>query len=402
MQVLVFIKELRRNIEGLGPNIEGLGPNIEGLGPNIEGLGKHRRFFVERTRYFGNSRIMKKKKGITSEVQNKEIFKDPTEMIAVSTIHVTEVQMKTWLAMLYVSRNDFRSEKHKISIEELCKLSGYAMKDLGYLAETMKKICGTLVCFNLLGKSKMQDLGVITTLLAGVDFRKTPGIVEFSFSPMLKEMIEKSKIFARLSLAIVRDIGTKSAISLYRLMNDYRKIGQTSEIPLETIKEILGIEKEAYKDFKDFNFYVLKPACKELKEKTDLEVIPHLIRIRRKVVSIKFEIIPQKRTLLVKPKTLNQQKIDQKEIKESKNPFAHLGDIELLSSMRRVEDKIYDLYAKGEDTPRSLLDQKIKINELIKERKLKDRYEESTQETNHSPEEIRRIIESAFPSSRTA
>lgn len=284
----------------------------------------------------------KKQKLQPTEVQSLQKFKDPSEVVAINTVKLTEVQIKTWLAMLYIARNSFREECHTVSVTELNELSGYGKKDLKYLKEAMTTFCQTVVGFNTLGKSKQSYGGVITSLLAGADFDKNPGYVEFAFSPMLKRVAENSKMFSNLSLALVRNMETKSGLALYRVLNDYRGIYMTPEIPIKTLRELLGVDEGEYPGFKDFNKWVLKPACKQVKEKTDLEAIPHFFRgAHGKVHSIKFEIKEQKMPLLVKQKPLSDQKKDQKKREESENPYGHLTEIEARSELKRMEEKEY-------------------------------------------------------------
>lgn len=282
----------------------------------------------------------KKSKLETTEVRSLQKFKDPSEVVAINTVKITEVQFKNWLAMLYYARNDFRAETHLISIEELTQLSGYSKKDINYLKETLTEFCQTVVVFNTLGKSKQSYGGVITTLLAGANFDKHPGFVEFQFSVMLKDIIENSKMFSNLSLALIRNLETKAAIALYRVLNDYRGIHMTPEIPLKKLREILGVDEGEYPGFKDFNKWVLKPACKQLKEKTDLQTIPHFFRgAHGKVYAVKFEIKEQKIPLLVKQKPLSDQKKDKQKRKESNNPYGHLTHLEAQSALERIKEQ---------------------------------------------------------------
>lgn len=275
-----------------------------------------------------------------TEVQSLQKFKHPSEMVSINTVKLTEVQIKTWLAMLYHSVDNFKAETHEIRIEELNASSGYAKKDTQYLIDTMAEFCGIVVKFNTLGKSKQNLSGVITSLLAGVDFDKKPGYVTFAFSPMLKEIIENSKMFSNLSLALVRNIETKAALALYALANDYRGIHKIPETSLEKLRGILGVDEGEYPEFRAFNQWVLKPACKQVKEKTDLEVIPHFFRgAHGKVLSVTFEIKEQRMPLLVKPKPMSNQKEDKKKRETRKNPYGHLTDLEARSELSRLKEE---------------------------------------------------------------
>jgi len=282
----------------------------------------------------------KKQKLQPTEIQSLQKFKNPSEVVAINSVKITEVQLKTWLAMLYCAIDDFKKETHLISLKELNELSGYAQHDKQYLKEAMLAFCETAVRFNTLGKSKEDYGGVVTCLLAGADFDKHPGFVEFQFSVMLKRVIENSKMFSNLSLALIRNLETKAAVALYRVLNDYRGIHITPEISLEKLRDILGVDKDEYPNFKAFNQWILKPACKQLKKKTDIEAIPHFFRgAHGKVYAVKFEIKGQKIPLLVKPKPMSNQKEDKKKREASKNPYGHLTEIDARSELSRLKEE---------------------------------------------------------------
>jgi plasmid replication initiation protein len=157
---------------------------------------------------------------------------------------------------------------------------------------------------------------------------------------MLKDIIENSTMFSNLSLALIRNLETKAAVTLYRVLNDYRGVYSTPEIPMDRLKEILGIDKDEYLEFKRFNARVLTPALRQIREKTDLEAIPHFFRgAHGKVHAVKFEIKEQKMPLLVKPKPLGNQKVDKKKREESKNPCGHLTEIEARSALKRITEQ---------------------------------------------------------------
>jgi plasmid replication initiation protein len=293
-----------------------------------------------------------------TEVQSLQTFKDPSEVIAINTVKLTEVQLKTWLAMLYHSRNSFRAETHEISIKELKELSGYAQHDLKYLKDAMFRFCQTVVSFNTLGKSKKSYGGVITCLLAGANFDKKPGFVEYQFSVMLKDIVENSKMFGNLSLTLVRNIETKAALALYRVMNDYRGIRTTPDISLKVLREILGVDEGEYIEFKAFNQWVLKPACKHIKQKTDLEVIPLFTRSNRKVSSVRFQIKEQNIPLIVRPKLVAVKNKKQ----TTDNPYSHLTFEEATAELERIHEHERET---GEFTVETQK-QKAMLNERLK------------------------------------
>ncbi len=302
------------------------------------------------------------KKVTPTETQSLQKFKDPSEIVAVDIVKFTEIQLKSWLAMLYFARNSFSSTTHWIAISELKELSGYGRHDDKYLQDSITDFCKTAVKFNMLGKSKKDHGGIVTTLLAGANFEKRPGWVEFQFSEMLKEIVVNSKMFSNLSLALVRNLETKSGLALYRILNDYKGINYTPAIPIETLRGLLGVAEGEYSQFKDFNKRILSRACQQVKDKTDLEATPHFIRTVRKVSAVKFEIKEQSSPLLVKPKPISAQKKDKTAQKNSNNPYGHLTEVEARSALKRLVDKEYDSkeFSSDHQKRKALLKERIK------------------------------------------
>lgn len=75
---------------------------------------------------------------------------------------------------------------------------------------------------------------------------------------------------------------------LYMLLNRFR--GSWSE-DVDSLKDALGCYAERYKQFKFFNSEVLKKACSEVNEKTDLKFEYSTVKIGRSVSKIKFDLI---------------------------------------------------------------------------------------------------------------
>lgn len=274
------------------------------------------------------------------ECKSIQTFRDPSEIVAIDSSKLTEVQFKTWLAMLYIAKGDFTKDLYEVSVDEIIDLCGYDRNDMKYFIDSIKKLVCTGVGtrpeiqYNLLGKVKYITYGSVTTLLAGADFDKKPGFMIFEFSIRLKEILQHSTMFANLSLLLVRNMDTKAALALYRVVNDYKDINYTPQIALEDLRLVLGAKKHEYKRFNDFNHRLLSPAIKQINNKTDLKVTPHFKRLHRKVAIVKFEIEKQPCPLLVTPPK-------KKDVPSNNRPkpYEDFTDTQLLQALDKMREQ---------------------------------------------------------------
>jgi len=125
-----------------------------------------------------------------------------------------------------------------------------------------------------------------------------PGSVALSFMPELKPYLLRLKSeFTICELAIITGFSGKYTIRLYMLLRQYASIGWR-EFELNELREILGIEKNEYLEYKEFSRRVLGQAKKEMqaideagRNKCDLFFEVEKIREGRKISRLKFIIV---------------------------------------------------------------------------------------------------------------
>ena len=182
-------------------------------------------------------------------------------------------------------------EVHSIKVTELTEVLGFESRNDKHLKESLKALMTCLVEWNLLGKDKTQEWGA-TTLLASVEIKN--GICTYAYSPPLRKRLHNPKMYARISLSLQNQFDSKHALALYELCVDYlhfdRNYGETSFIPLDNFRKLMGLGDDKYPEFKDLRRYVLKPAITEINAKTDLQVSVESRRKSRKVAAVKFVI----------------------------------------------------------------------------------------------------------------
>lgn len=92
--------------------------------------------------------------------------------------------------------------------------------------------------------------------------------------------------FTRIVVKNVSSLSSAYSIRIYELLMQFRKTGDRM-IALDDFRSMLGID-DKYQQFKDLNKQLLKPAIKELNEKSDLSVVVDPIKQGRKVVALHF------------------------------------------------------------------------------------------------------------------
>ena len=138
---------------------------------------------------------------------------------------------------------------------------------------------------------------------AKAKYNKGDEYIEVQFHPDLKPyLLELKRRFTKVPLKQVLQLRSKYAIRLYELLKRYEDTGFRTD-PLPELREKLGVEKNEYPVFKDFEKRVLKPAVKEINEKTDLEVSYTKIRTGRRISHIEFNFSSKSANEGYTPKT---------------------------------------------------------------------------------------------------
>ena len=202
------------------------------------------------------------------------------------------LQRRAWnvlLANAYKELSD--KEIHRVSLVELTAKLGFDSKNDDYLKEILESIADFKVKWNILGKDKKQEWGV-AHLLAEV--RIHDGICFYQFPHTLRLKLHNPRVYAKLNLRLQNRFKSQYALVLWEVCFDYfdadRGKGETPFIPLETYRELMGVEADEYTTFKSLNQWVIKPAIKEINDLTNYLVEAESKRLGRKISELKFRI----------------------------------------------------------------------------------------------------------------
>lgn len=116
------------------------------------------------------------------------------------------------------------------------------------------------------------------------------GIIEYSFSDHLAEILHEPEQYIWLSLNAQNKFDSKYELNLFENCVRYIGVGTTGFKPLEDWRGLLGAKDPYYDDFKNFNRKVLKAAAQGVCDKSGIIVSPEFEREKRKVSRIKFSV----------------------------------------------------------------------------------------------------------------
>ena len=210
---------------------------------------------------------------------------------------ITHLQRRAWNVLLANAYNELPDKEiHHVSVAELAAKLGFNSNNEDYLKDALRELRACEVEWNILGKNNKEEWGVAGLL---ADARIVDGICRYSFSPQLRLKLYNPRMYSRLNLRLQNQFKSQYALILWEVCFDYFDVhwgqGETPFIPIETFRELLGVESNEYSEFKDLNKKVIKAAIKEINDLTDYLVEVEQKRIGRKVAELKFRIIKVKK-----------------------------------------------------------------------------------------------------------
>ena len=205
---------------------------------------------------------------------------------------ISLLQRRTWNVLLANAYNELPyKDMHRVSIAELSKKLGFKSNNQDYLKETLEALVDCTVKWNLLNKDNKEVWGV-ASLLGSAEIEN--GICTYSFTAHLRQKLHNPRIYAKLNLRLQNWFKGQYALVLWELCFDYfdtdRDQGETPFIPIETFKELIGLEPDEYPVFGFLNRDVIKPAIKEINNLTDYRVEVEQKRLGRRIGELKFRI----------------------------------------------------------------------------------------------------------------
>ena len=205
---------------------------------------------------------------------------------------MTLLQRRTWNVLLANAYDELpNTDIYRVSVAELAAKLGFNSKNESYLEEILEALVDYKVKWNLLDKDKEKEWGV-AVLLASANIKD--GICTYGFAPHLRQKLHNPRLYVKLNLRLQNRFKSQYSLVLWEVCFDYfdadRDQGETPFISIETFKELLGLGKDDYPVFSEFNRSVIKSAIKEINDLTNYHVEVINKRLGRKIAELKFRI----------------------------------------------------------------------------------------------------------------
>lgn len=124
------------------------------------------------------------------------------------------------------------------------------------------------------------------------------GKVELTFSDsIMPYLTQLSQQFTAISVKNISALKRTYSIRIYELLMQFKKTGNRT-ILLDDFRSMLGLESK-YIEFRAMNQLVLKPAIKELNEKSNIIVSVNTVKNGRSVIALDFHFKEDKQAKMV-------------------------------------------------------------------------------------------------------
>lgn len=187
--------------------------------------------------------------------------------------NLTTIQKKVFNAFLYIGKNLVQSpsfaaeEGFLVPVSTLKSLIGDKSNNYTFLKKTVESLQDFTVESNALGKDKDTKWDRFS-LVAGATIEA--GFLRFSFPHQIIDALKTPKMYVTLDLDEINRINKKYAISLYEIIEDYKKLPTLPKWSIEEFKRALDIPEKSYAKFPDLHKRVIEPTVIEINEKFEM------------------------------------------------------------------------------------------------------------------------------------
>lgn len=200
------------------------------------------------------------------------------------------------LLISMISPNDTELKDYEMRISDFSKIMGLSGNSVyERMNETLDRLLSRVI--HIPKETGFLKVGWVSS----AEYIEKKGIVFLSFDKKLKPyLIQLKEQFTQYKLLTITQFKSSYTIRIYMLLKQYEKVGYR-EFSLEELKEILGIEKDKYLEFKAFRQWVLNKVKKEFETKnketggyiSDITFELETIRTGREITRLRFNIKKQ-------------------------------------------------------------------------------------------------------------
>ena len=126
--------------------------------------------------------------------------------------------------------------------------------------------------------------------LLWLDYHNGVGFVNLQFAPILKPfLLQLKREFVKYELGNVIHLKHTYSIRIYELLKQHQKFVKR-KFDIQTLRKMLGISENEYRQFSDFRKRILKAAQQELAGRTDISFVWEEEKKNQKCVAITFDL----------------------------------------------------------------------------------------------------------------
>lgn len=191
-----------------------------------------------------------------------------------------------------ISPNDTDLHDYSIKVQDFGVMMGLTGHSLYQrMDETLDRLLSRVI--HIPKETGYLKIGWVSS----AEYIKGQGVVQLRFDAKLKPyLLQLREQFTRYRLFVVTQFQSAYSVRIYMLLKQYERIGER-EFGLQEFREMLGIDKGKYSQFKDFRKWVINQAKKEFDSRDeqgaalcDITFDLETIREGRKISRLKFYI----------------------------------------------------------------------------------------------------------------
>lgn len=180
--------------------------------------------------------------------------------VGLSLMHRKSINAALWFAQRevrmasagelhsYLKEQEGTELNHTVSIHEFRQHVEYNSNDYDYLKSIWRELSQISIEFDLIEGKRSWE---IMPILSYVKIHN--GHITFRFPSEIRSALLDPEVYAKINSQITNQIQSDIAFALYENTIRYIDIGQTPWLKVEVLKNLLGVDKDAYKATKYFN-----------------------------------------------------------------------------------------------------------------------------------------------------
>ncbi|MBP9674758.1 MAG: RepB family plasmid replication initiator protein [Bacteriovoracaceae bacterium] len=196
-----------------------------------------------------------------------------------SSAPLTLLQRKAINTLLKNAYQDVSDDVHELSIRDLMISLGYKETNRSFnddLKKSMFELSKIPIKWNVLQKDKRHKTIGQSPYLSSISLEK--GSIRYTVSKHVRDIFFKPHLYAQLNLEYQKDFQNKHSLPLWEAMCEEISTQKESghggvTLSYEKLLELLALDTSSYSEkYRYFKSQVLKPALKEINEKSDIHV----------------------------------------------------------------------------------------------------------------------------------